>query len=244
MGRSVPTSADTLLLRQQQQGIVELATEALGSFWSSLDTSGAPETIRDALLRFTPVLAEQYGDLAATVAADWYDELRAAEGVRGRFRAPLAPVVPAEVVAARTRFGAQHLWTDTPGQTEVFLSSALTKYVLQPGRDTITRASILDPEASGWRRVTRAGSCRFCRMLAGRGGVYRKAVADFASHDDCNCAAAPSWDPDAPEVDVRAYEASRRMEDLRQRAAAGSEPAQQMLDAYRSGVRAFVADFD
>lgn len=240
----MPTSADTLLLRRQQQGIVQLATEALDDFWSSLDLGRSPESVRDALLEFTPALVEQYGDIAATVAGDWYDELRAAEAIPGRFRAQLADGVPAEAVAARTRFGAQHLWTDTPDQTKTFLASALTKYVLQPGRDTIVRSSILDPRASGWQRITRPDGCRFCRMLAGRGGVYKEATAGFASHDDCNCASAPSWDPSAPEVDVRAYRASARMEDLRQRAAAGSTEAQRQLDAYRSRVREFVADLD
>jgi hypothetical protein len=47
-------------------------------------------------------------------------------------------------------------------------------------------------------------------MLHGRGAVYRESTAHFAAHKSCDCAAVPSWDPDAPEVDVRLYEASKR----------------------------------
>lgn len=47
-------------------------------------------------------------------------------------------------------------------------------------------------------------------MLAGRGAVYKEATVHFASHGDCNCAAVPSWDQNAPEVDVSLYKASQR----------------------------------
>jgi len=47
-------------------------------------------------------------------------------------------------------------------------------------------------------------------MLVGRGAVYKRESAFFASHGDCNCAAVPSWDRGAPEVDVELYSASRR----------------------------------
>ena len=64
--------------------------------------------------------------------------------------------------------------------------------------------------AVGWHRETRPGACDFCRMLAGRGGVYKESTVRFAAHDDCGCVAVPSWDANAPEVDVMAYVASER----------------------------------
>jgi len=80
-------------------------------------------------------------------------------------------------------------------------------------------------------------------MLAGRGGVYRRETVHFAAHgNDCRCAAVPSWDPDAPEVDVRAYVASERMTKLRDRAAAGDASAQRQLEAHRARIRAFTAE--
>lgn len=235
------TPADVELIRAQNAGIVTLATDDLTAFWSTLDLS-KPEAARDALLAFTPVLVDQYGEVAATVAADFYDDLRLEAGVRPGFRARMADPVPAEVVVAQTRFGAQHLFTDTPDQSLAFLTTALSKYVLAPGRETIVGSSLADPQASGWHRETRpsetyTSGCGMCRMLAGRGGVYKKATAAFAAHGGCHCVALPSWDASAPEVGVDQYRASERMDALRRRAAAGDASAQRRLDRHNRMLR-------
>lgn len=203
------TPADVALIRAANAGLVRLATRDLQAFWASLNLD-RPEAARDALLRFMPELTARYGEAAAVVAADFYDDLREAEPVRPGFRARMADPVPAEAVQQRTRFGAQHLFTDAPDQTLVFLASAATKYVLRPGWDTLTESAKADPAAVGWHRETRPGACDFCRMLAGRGGVYKESTVRFAAHDDCGCVAVPSWDASAPEVDVMAYVASER----------------------------------
>lgn len=210
----MPTAADVALIRAANNGLVTLALRDLTAFWGSLNLD-RPEAARDALLRFMPELTARYGEAAAVVAADFYDDLRAAEGVRGRYVARMAPTVPTEHVQRRVRFGAQHLFTENPGQTLTFLTGAATKYVLQPGRDTITTNAAEDPQAAGWHRETRpsrtyTSGCDFCRMLATRGAVYKRATARFAPHDDCKCVAVPSWDANAPEVDVMAYVASER----------------------------------
>lgn len=203
------TRADVLEQRAATRGLVAAATRDLNRFWATLDLAD-PVAARNALLRFMPALTTQYGEMAATIAADWYDDLREASGAAGRFVAEAAETIPVDVVQARTRFGAQHLWTPTPEQTLAFLAGVASEYVLQPGRDTIQQSSIRDPAASGWHRETRPGACGFCRLLAGRGAVYKKETADFAAHGDCYCVAAPSWDANAPEVGVRQYVASER----------------------------------
>lgn len=203
------TSSDVEVLRAANRGAVVLATRALEAFWGSLDL-GRPEAVRDALLEYLPVLVEQYGEAAAVVAADWYDDLRAAEGLADGFTARMGEPVAVERVRSRVRFGAQHLFTENPGQTLVFLSSAVTRYVLEPGRVTVAESVRADPVAVGWHRETRGGGCGFCRMLAGRGAVYKRATANFAAHDDCHCVAVPSWDANAPEVPVDLYRASER----------------------------------
>lgn len=200
--------------RLAQAGISTRVKRDLAGFWSSLDLA-RPERARDALLEFVPVLVQTYGESAAVVAADWYDDMRLTERVPGRFRAVMATPMAAPYVQQRVRFAAQHLFTDTPGQMLAFLDGAADKYVLQAGRDTIRQSSIRDPRAAGWHRETRpsstfAAGCGFCRVLAGRGGVYKWDAAPFAAHDDCHCVAVPSWDVDAPEVPADAYVASTR----------------------------------
>lgn len=203
------SAADADRLRLAQAGIRRLVERDLDAFFASLDLS-RPERARDELLAFMPFLVSQYGESAAAVAADWYDEVRAAEGVAGRFTAVMAASPYLNAVDGTTRRAVGALFTDAPNETLVALRSAAPKYVLAAGRQTITASADRDPRASGWQRVGRGDSCRFCRMLIGRGAVYRERSVLFAAHKSCDCAAVPSWDPDAPEVDVRLYKASRR----------------------------------
>lgn len=228
------TAADVERLRQANQAVETLALRALREFWASLDLN-RPEAVRDALVEFLPALTGQYGEIAAVVAADWYDELREAADVRSRFSAVMASPVPAEAAVAQVRFGAQHLFTPTPQQTLTFLEGTTSKYVLQPGRDSVAESTRLDPDAAGWHRETRHNACKFCRMLAGRGGVYHKeSTAKFAAHHHCHCVALPSWDPDAPQVPVSAYVASERTSRM--------TPAQR--EAHTAMVRDFLAAMD
>lgn len=165
---------------------------------------------RNMLTQSIPGLVNRYGDATAQVAREWYDELRAIEGVPGGYRAALGEGISKEFIEARVKYGASHLFTDNPGGMLPFLEGAVQKYVLDYGRNTITRNVRRDPRAAGWMRVTSADPCKFCIMLAGRGGVYRRTTVAFAAHDDCNCAAMPSWNPNAKEVDVELYKVSER----------------------------------
>jgi len=201
--------ADAERLRLAQQGIRRLVERDLDAFFASLDL-GRPERARDELLAFMPVLVSQYGESAAAVAADWYDEVRAAEGVAGRFSAAMVASPYMDAVGGTTRRAVGALFTDAPNETLLALRSTAPKYVLAAGRQTIAASADRDPRASGWQRIGRGDSCSFCRMLIDRGAVYRQRSVMFASHKSCDCAAVPSWDQDAPEVDVAVYKASRR----------------------------------
>lgn len=227
----MPSSSDVESLRAIQRSVADAADRDLRAFVASLNLD-QPEAARDALLEYLPILIDQYGDVAATAAADWYDEVRATEDVVGAFSAGLADNVPTKQVTGTARRIAGYLFTEQAALLLPALADKTSKYVLKPARQTIAEASYADPAASGWRRVTRSGSCGFCRMLAGRGGVYKKATADFASHGACNCAAVPSWDRNAPEVDVIQYVASQRTSRL----------SESQREAARARVRKYLAD--
>lgn len=218
-------------MRATNIAIVNRAKRDMDRFTRGLDLTD-PEAVRDALLRFMPTLTTRYGEIAASLAADWYDELRAEQAVAGRFSARMADPVPTAAIEEQVRFGAQHLWSATPEATFTFLAGNLQKYVLQPARDTIQQNAMRDPQAAGWHRETRAGSCKFCRMLAGRGEVYKKESADFSAHTDCNCVAVPSWDADAEEVGVKQYVASERTSAMSEKERAD----------HTARVRAYLAD--
>ena len=109
----MPSAADVDLFREVQARLSGRAKRDLERYWASLDLS-RPERVRDGLLEFVPVVTTVYGDATATAAADWYDELRATEGVTGRYAASVAAPVVADQVQARVRYGARHLFTDAP----------------------------------------------------------------------------------------------------------------------------------
>lgn len=96
-------------------------------------------------------------------------------------------------------------------------SGAATRLVASAGRDTVRRSLVADPQGTGWRRVTSAGACGFCRMLAGRGEVYSAETADFASHDWCGCAAEPVYGGDLQAVRTYAPSQRRRSDETRAR---------------------------
>ena len=87
------------------------------------------------------------------------------------------------------------LATAADGETfQSLIAGGVTKRISNGARDVVTRSSLADPSAKGWMR-TGAGNCDFCAMLIGRGAVYSEASVDFASHDHCNCGAAPAFNP-------------------------------------------------
>ena len=172
-----------------------------------------PQQFRNSLIVQTNLVVSQFGDVAASLAAEWYDDIRVSEGVRGSFRAlPHDSPYDSAAVDGMVRRAVAPMFDEVPDVSAVMRTVAqnVGKYVLGASRETVRRNSFIDPNGTGFQRVARPGSCDFCLMLVGRGAVYKRETAFFASHGDCNCAAVPSWERDAPEVDVALYEASKR----------------------------------
>jgi hypothetical protein len=179
--------------RRDLQHLTGLALKDLSRIWSEFDTAAAA---RDGLRDVLPRLVALYGSGAATLGADWYDEMRAAADVRGRFRAIPADLPDADRTDALARWGVSPLFKAEPDFTSALtlVSGGLQRIIANADRQTITRSSVADPRARGWRRVGSGSSCGFCQMLLGRGAVYTEASAGFESHDHCNCGAEPAFD--------------------------------------------------
>lgn len=170
--------------------IVQLSDNAerdLALLWSQLDA----RTVRDGLFDVMPALVGDYGDAAATVSAEWYDEYRAGLNIDRRYAADIAAATDlgAEALAGWGTSLAEKNWDSALA----LISGGLVKRVMTASRDTITGNTDLDPQARGWMRVGRP-ECGWCAMLISRGAVYRgKATADFAAHDSCKCGCCPAW---------------------------------------------------
>lgn len=190
--------------------------EELRKLWPSLPGgSKLQPALRYEVL---PVIARQYGDAAATLAADWYDNQRATLAVPGRFSAELAPTPAEDMLRAISNWAAAPVEVPSPDMATALAraESATQKLVADMHRGTITTSVERDPNAHGWGRFTEPGACAFCLMLSARGGVYTSASVRFGSHDHCHCLAGPVWAENREEVDT--YQRAARSD--RQRKAA------------------------
>lgn len=177
--------------RRDLEALVGIADNDLRLLFGEFDTA---EAARDGLMDVLPRLVAIYGSAAATLGADWYDELRDATEARGRFRA-----IPAELpdqgrtdALARWSVAPMFQANPEPATALVKVSGGLQRIIANADRQTIMRSSVADPAARGWKREG-TGRCDFCRMLIGRGAVYTEATADFDSHDHCGCVGVPAF---------------------------------------------------
>lgn len=182
------------LLSSGVAGLSTLATRDLEPLWTQVETA---MQARDALRDVLPAVVEKYGSAAATLAADWYDNLREELAVKGSFTAVTADLgdLGTDSLAG---WGVAPLFRDEPdwATARTLIDGGLQRRIANSARDTVTGSSVADPQATGWKR-TGIGRCSFCRMLIGRGAVYIEATAKFKSHDHCGCGAAPAWKPAA-----------------------------------------------
>lgn len=212
-----------------QGDLAELAFADLRAFWNSLDHSDAL-AVRRAVEAFLPDLVQTYGEIGASLAADFYEEIRDGAPEVKRVYTPTMPdnVVPIRQAQASGRWAIGSLFGADPDPVAALtnLSGVTRRLVLKPARDTVRMNVSLDPDAVGWRRVGDGDSCGFCRMLIGRGEVYSAETARFGAHDDCGCLAEPAWGGEP--VRVEQYLATKRT----------------LTDADRARVKDFLASMD
>lgn len=102
------------------------------------------------------------------------------------------------LVAYRRALGAGLTREAASQSALVQVSGSASRLVVDAARSTVADSTI---ENKGrWQRVPSAGACSFCRMLAGRGAVYRSGM-NFASHDHCGCTLVATFGERLPAVD-------------------------------------------
>lgn len=192
--------------------LTNLARADLAILFRKVDNA---ELLRDQLREILPRLVALYGSAAATLAADWYDDLREAERVRSRFIAIPTVLPDTDRTDALARWGVGPLFQADPEPATALEKTAggLQRIIADASRQTVLGSITEDPEAVGWSRAT-AGGCDFCQLIAGRGAVYSAETADFASHDSCHCVAVPEYGEGRQ---VRAFTPSQRFSTQEQR---------------------------
>lgn len=187
--------------------------------WMLRRSSGSWESRRLQLLDTVPDVLAYYSEGSSALAADFYDDVRV--GTAGAYSA--SAVVLDRTVKIRTgvAWASEPLSIDDDELASARFAQLMRSEMARPYRDTILTNQKQDPQALGWKRITRgAKSCKFCRMLADRGAVYRKDSATFAAHDDCMCTAAPVFKGGevGPEANAAQYMASKRRRSPREKA--------------------------
>lgn len=196
--------------RRELGSLTARATRDLRALFAYLD--GAPiETIRATLADVIPVIAIEYGDAAAALAVDWYDEQRAAAAAAGVFAASPSLAPNADRYDALVRYGIGPLFGDSadPESRALALSlvgGGLQRIIANLHRDTIADNAKRDPAGPRFARLASPDSCAFCRLLATRGPVYyseatalsvggkrRQRPLGSRYHDWCDCIAVPVW---------------------------------------------------
>jgi hypothetical protein len=207
---------------RESRAALKLLTEtAVGTSLDLLTRlHGSPDARRAALLDGVPDVVGYYSEGSAALAVDFYEQERELAAVRSLF-------VPEIVLLDRTvklrraiAWAADPLFTDDLAGASGRLAEVVQLDVARPFRDTITTNRSNDPDSVGWRRIT-AGGCKFCRMLADKGAIYKHDTALFAAHPACHCTAQPVFTTNdtGVEASVMQYKASRRNRTPEQKAA-------------------------
>lgn len=165
-------------LRRDLATLTNEASRDVSKLWTrATSTDELVAALHDTL----PAVVDAYGQAAASVSADWYDDLRAGSAVRGRFSALTADIRNTgthELVG----WAANNAVDDA--SLRALIDGGAQRRVLNFSRKSIMDSSLADPAADGWQR-TGVGECEFCEMLIGRGAVYKESTVDFAAHDNC-----------------------------------------------------------
>lgn len=168
-----------------------------------------PDDIGGSWARLEPAflaLIAAYGNVSAGLAAGYYEEFRAAEGIAGLATPRIAPLASADEVIGTLRLlgpaNARRLVAagraDAATVTFTNVAGETSRQVLNRGRNTLEGSVAADRKALGWARVTDSSPCSFCAMLASRGPVYSKKGGTFRSHGHCGCSLEPVYDRDQP----------------------------------------------
>lgn len=185
--------------RRAQLRLRAATLSELLALWPMFDVNNAKETWGPFQTSLMLLIANR-GRTSAGLASAYYRRLRNSQGVEGEAAARI--VTP---VRERVQVGLTHVLLNTLDQlklkrppsevakaTLVNVSGEATRHVLNAGRQTIEVSIRADPQALGWQRITSSSACKFCKMLADRGPIYKSSrTARFQSHNHCACSAEP-----------------------------------------------------
>lgn len=205
-------SYDIDILRQATNKVVSSTQNLLNDLLAA-NAHLEPSELRDVLLEAFPQIIEGGSELAATAAAEWYEDLHN-KHAGGTYRAILARPINPDQLEGTVRAAVRYLYTDNPIAAHRLLHGAIQRYITSQVRDTTVRNALADRAAKRFARVPSGKTCAWCSMLASRGFVYASAKSAGALgqyHDDCNCQIVPAFGSKDPVI--KGYDPASLYED-------------------------------
>jgi hypothetical protein len=165
-------------VRRAQASIAFAAKREVAAVWPKLLTM-PPDRVAVVMAELLHEIGHEYGNAAGSLAADYYDDLREAAKVGGRFVAAPSEMPPMERFEALSRWGVGPMFGAAPDVDKALslMLGGLSRIVLNGGRDTISDAVAADPATPTFARHASANACAFCAMVASRGAVYTSAAS-------------------------------------------------------------------
>lgn len=190
----------TQVHRRQQLTLRQATLAEMARLWPALDWARLDATYPAFAAEVTGLVVKNRRT-SAGLAAAYLRAYRVASGLDGDVRivipqtvnlAQLDASLHATAVGTAKKAAARSLAADVAMSNALTLASgAMSRLVLNAGRETVTETIRSDDQARGWRRVLGGGGCDFCRQLAGR--VYPRDNADFEAHGKCGCTSEPVY---------------------------------------------------
>jgi len=182
--------------------------------WPLLDSKRLNETF-PVWLRAMMLITRNYHSQSSVASGRFYRQVRqlATESPAPQSLIRLAEPPVEEWMTKAFGYSGPGLLSRDTAQPKTALSTTLgtaSRIALDGGRTTILNTTKADKIAVGWYRVTDGDPCAFCALLASRGVVYKEDTADFQTHNDCGCSAAPAFTrnqqlPDISRIADRIY---------------------------------------
>lgn len=201
----MPTRSELARLTAANDELTTQLQRAIRRAWGALGAATADEK-RDVMLDVLPGLIREHGQVAAVIAAEFF------EATTGATATIIDPVEDAAVLES-TRYLAGRLYDGREAAFLTGITSMATRNMLQHGRSTTYESALRTPGIF-YARAPEPGACNWCLLLSSRGAVYassteavkvsvargkggRRPGEDF--HDSCRCDAIPArGDDDLP----------------------------------------------
>ena len=176
--------------------VSESARANLVNALASLDYTASVAAIRDAVIDIMQTACAASSTVAARLAAEFYDGLRARFGIADNFAVEVDARRDQEATTGAIKAFVQDIVDGKP--PDKFISACADRIdyeTRKAANECIAYNAKRDPLKPRWARIP-AGleTCQWCIMLASRGFKYHTEETASHSHAHCDCRVIPSWD--------------------------------------------------